>query len=66
MSPQNPGDKVYSVLCGRSPVGSFNYFLKVRGGGYREFQALPDTFLRFFNNPLYIRMISVITDKYPL
>jgi hypothetical protein len=53
MSPQNPGDKVYSVLCGRSPVGSFHYFLKVRVGGYREFQALPDTSFRFFLSVIY-------------
>ncbi len=55
-----------STAPGRSvPEASFNYFLKMRVGSNTEFQALPDKSLRFFN-PLYIRIISVITDKYPL
>jgi hypothetical protein len=40
VSPQNPGDKMYSVLGGSCPVGSINYFYKVRVGCNAEFQAV--------------------------
>ena len=63
VSHQNPGD---NVPPGSNPVASFDYYVKVRVGDNTKFHALPDATCPIFFYPLYIRMISVITDKYPL